>query len=690
MARSSRPPLSVRRVFLTLMGSTLQLQACVSGFLLAMAWDRFRLAQAVEYVNDVGDGIASAIPSLGLERGRTNALLHDAASASAADVARLVDLRGLSEADLDRSEQVLRKRASDELPAFLRARAALSRHRTEVDEAIARPLARRDRLIVDQWVAHSGLAMRELSDVVERTSAAHLGQDLQFDAINLMRSNAITLRFVAGDESARYTGLLNRGGVPSRPEWVGLPQLRSRTQQAWNAQSGQGLLLLDPGIAQARREIETALVGTLMALQDQMLDAWSHGRPAPVAPADYARTSAQSLNTVAALVRAVATAESVYARTLMQYAGLYFVAACAAVAAAGLLVLITIRRVARLIVTPLERLAESAHRVEQGEDAVRIPEDGVHEVQVLARQMEAMVRAQADHMQVISAHNDNLESTVARRTEELVQALAHLQATQEQLVRSAKMASLGSIVAGVAHELNTPIGNALLSVTAMRDASDTFVTKLQRGLMRSELDAYLRYLADGHALIERNMTAASTLVDRFKEVAADRVSERRRTFALADTVHACLAMIEPSIRDARIQVESDISADIEMDSYPGSLHHVISNLVLNAAVHAFEGVDDRVVRIEARRLGTALQLDVCDNWRGIAPADLSRIFDPFFTSRLGQGGTGLGLTIVLNLVENVLGGHIEVDSQPGGTRFRMHLPLQTLGADHTNNGPEAP
>ena len=669
---------SVRKVFLTLVVSSLVLQLCVSGFLLAKAWDSYRLAVQVEFVNDVGDGIASAFPPLGLERGRVNALLHEPSAAGQASWETLHGFRALSGAGLAQSERVLSAQGSGELPAFLAARRLLADVRAQADAALALPLGRRDAAIVDQWVPKISEVIAALGVVVERVSAAHEGLDYRFDSINLMRSNAMHLRFVAGEESVRFTGLVSRGGVPPPQAWADFAKLRRRTLQAWGEQGRQGDLLRSEVLTQARSRVDVELIQGLQGMQDEILAAWAGGRPSPVSAQDYSVASTRALGTAAELLHAIAQAEKDYADALRRQAYLYLVSALLTVAVITLLGWSTARRVARKIIRPLERLAVSVRQAEQGVAKVDLEGEGVLEVQALARQLQALLRAQTEHVDVIERNRELLEHRVAERTDELVRALDDLRQTQDQLVRSAKLASLGSIVAGVAHELNTPIGNALLATTAMREQSRLFGQQVERGLRRSELDQFVRQVAGGSAIVERNLEVAATLVTRFRDVASDQVSERRRVFELAEVVDSCLTLMEPKIRASHMDVTVNIPSGIEMHSFPGALHHVISNLLLNAANHAFEGMaatESREIVMDAMLKGTSVRIVIADNGKGIPEAVLPRIFDPFFTTRMGAGGTGLGLTIVLNLVENVLGGRIDVQSSGSGTRFSLDLPL---------------
>lgn len=277
----------------------------------------------------------------------------------------------------------------------------------------------------------------------------------------------------------------------------------------------------------------------------------------------------------------------------------------------------------------------------------------------------------------IRALNATLELRVDARTQELSDALERLTQAQAELVRSEKMSALGSLVAGVAHELNTPIGNSLMVASTMQDQSRAFATDMATGLTRSRLDVFVAQTQEGAGILMRGLRQAADLVSSFKQVAVDQTSVNRRHFNLQETVDEILLTLRPSIRKTGHTVHSLIPQDISMESYPGPLGQVLSNLMNNALLHGLEGRVHGTVTIGAELQGPGhVLLTVCDDGVGIAEANLARVFDPFFTTKLGRGGSGLGLNIVYNLVRDALGGRIEVDSTAGqGACFRLVLPL---------------
>ncbi|MDG4552409.1 MAG: PAS domain S-box protein [Candidatus Contendobacter sp.] len=295
-------------------------------------------------------------------------------------------------------------------------------------------------------------------------------------------------------------------------------------------------------------------------------------------------------------------------------------------------------------------------------------------------------------------HRERLEELVTERTAELQRANAELRQqyriaemvtealqrtntelrqAMDQLVQAEKLAALGHLVAGVAHELNTPLGNARVVAGSLGEHLREFAAAIDAGaLRRSQVDAFLGRSREAVDLLERNTARAADLIGHFKQVAVDQTSARRRRFDLRQTVEELLVTLQPQFKHTAHRVELDIAPGLELDSYPGPLEQVLANLVGNSLVHGFAGVGAGCIRIEAAPLDVDhIRLRYGDDGAGIPDAIRRRIFDPFFTTRLGGGGSGLGLYIVYNLVTGVLGGTIQVDSAPGrGAIFDLALP----------------
>ncbi|WP_084536598.1 sensor histidine kinase [Azospirillum halopraeferens] len=284
-----------------------------------------------------------------------------------------------------------------------------------------------------------------------------------------------------------------------------------------------------------------------------------------------------------------------------------------------------------------------------------------------------------------SGQMEEIERRVAERTRELRAALDTLRQAQDELVRAERLAGLGGMVATIAHEINTPLGNGLTVATTLVERIDAFTRTLDgRELRRSALREHSQSLATAGRLLTANLLRAADLISRFKRVAVDQTSEQRRAFTLDELCAEVAAMVQPAHKRSGVTFALEPAAGVTMDSYPGALGQVLTNLMTNAVLHGFDAAAAGGERAAAvLRIATEppdedgrVTLIVEDNGAGIAPAVLPRIFDPFFTTRLGSGGSGLGLHIVYAIVTSVLGGTIAVTSTPGvGTRFTMRLPV---------------
>ncbi len=259
----------------------------------------------------------------------------------------------------------------------------------------------------------------------------------------------------------------------------------------------------------------------------------------------------------------------------------------------------------------------------------------------------------------------------------LQQAQAQL-VVQEKMVAQEKLAALGALVAGVSHELNTPLGNSLMMASAMQENIQELNRKIQQqSLQRGDLKSFLEEADQATTLIMRGLTSAAQLVSSFKQVAVDRATAHRREFDLQQTLHEVVATMMRKIRPLGHDIEIDVPAEIEVNGYPGPLGQVISCMINNSLVHGFEGREQGHMRLSALEVETGrVQIHFADDGVGIAEQNISRIFDPFFTTKMGQGGNGLGLNISYNIIKDLLGGQINVKSVLGeGTCFVLDIPL---------------
>ena len=266
---------------------------------------------------------------------------------------------------------------------------------------------------------------------------------------------------------------------------------------------------------------------------------------------------------------------------------------------------------------------------------------------------------------------------LSQKNHELSDTLNSLKQTQKQLVESEKLASLGQLVAGVAHEINTPVGVAVTGASTLAEETTKLDRLYQSGEMkRSDLDHYIRTASTISRLLLSNMERASTLTQSFKEVAIDQTSQERRAFPLHEYIQEVLLNLSPLLRKTEHQVEIDCDESLVVDTYPGALSQILTNLVMNALLHAFDdGKVGKLMISVSQPDEDLVELRFSDNGKGIPKENLPKIFDPFFTTKRGHGGSGLGLSIIHNLATGTLHGQISVSSiLHAGTTFILSFP----------------
>lgn len=336
------------------------------------------------------------------------------------------------------------------------------------------------------------------------------------------------------------------------------------------------------------------------------------------------------------------------------------------------------------IVRPLQAVATRANQIARGERPTVWPKGSIAELNRLSADLGTMADAIAAREEELRRLNDELEYRVARRTEELNRsnqelsgALAVVQQAKDELIQSERLAALGRLVAGIAHELNTPLGNGRMAITTLGDRLARFEAGLGDGLRRSDLEGFVGSVRTSTRIAESNLKRASELIGSFKQVAADRTGSRRRRFQLREIVDEVLLTLSPTLKGRPIDIRVEVPDGLLMESYPGELGQALTNLVENAALHAFAGRNSGIVTIHASvEPADRVRIRLADDGAGMPPTVARRAFDPFFTTTLGQGGTGLGLFIVHNAVTNLLGGTITLDTRDGGgAAFEIVVPL---------------
>ena len=280
---------------------------------------------------------------------------------------------------------------------------------------------------------------------------------------------------------------------------------------------------------------------------------------------------------------------------------------------------------------------------------------------------------------VIAISTVELFQEVQERTRELSRSLDDLRTAKDRLVQTEKFSALGRLVAGVAHEINTPLGNSLTVASTFINKTDRFEGDVASGnVRRSMLNEYLAASREAASQIMANLNHAVDLIQSFKEVAADRNISDRRGFDLGQVTEQIVGSLRSDLRSHDLTFRVDCEPNLAMNSYPGPYGQVLANLVLNSAAHAFPDETQGSVNITTRAFDkNNVEILISDDGCGINQEIQRQAFDPFFTTRRDQGRVGLGLHIVYNIVTNRLGGRIDLDTKPGeGTRIRMIVPRE--------------
>lgn len=279
--------------------------------------------------------------------------------------------------------------------------------------------------------------------------------------------------------------------------------------------------------------------------------------------------------------------------------------------------------------------------------------------------------------------NEQLEVRVQNRTRELqnvnqklVSTLTELKNARQHLIEAEKMASLGELVAGVAHEINTPVGNGITAASHLEGQVGILREKILQGtIKKSEILSFLELCERVSKSILTNLQRGAELVQSFKQVAVDQMIEDRRKFNLCEYLQEVLLSLRPQLKKTKIKVAFTCSEELQVSGYPGALWQIVSNLVMNSLIHAYEPGDEGTISIDISRQDSGILFEYSDDGKGMTEEVRKKIFEPFFTTKRGGGGTGLGMHIVYNLVVFKLQGTIECNSRLGsGTCFTISFP----------------
>lgn len=690
---------SIRVTLLSLVGIN---TAIALWFAVAMSIDALRerdVARRAMRSNAISDLLIEATAARARERGMTVVALNrpgpiEKQTRDAIDVARAAGDGAFSDA-------LVRMRALTRQPDWLLARdeaeaaeVALSRARTAADELLTQPVAERPRARVDAWFAAATAA-------IDRANSLRLAIDF----------GAVSPQSVL------------RGFVPLKNELWEISEFAGRQRAIIGAHIArdeplslatiQQLDLLDGAINRANAQINNLLrdrqiaagVAADIATMRLIFGAeFRRARDAAIAAGRtgqaYPQTASQWFDGATTGIEAVLNMTAVASQTARAQAegaaqrgdeavilALFILSLIVAAATIAFLMLEwRVIRPARSLTAIMRRLSARDWNVdvpvltrndEIGEMARAVQ---VFKTAGLERELlEAM--AAESHRRENQRENEKRElaERAANEARGRVAALEEKMRMEAELARVERLANLGGLVAGVAHELNTPIGNAVTVASTLAERTEGFARELAAGQVRkSSLDKLIGELRDGTAILMRGLQRAADLIQHFKRVAVDQTSEQRRVFQLDELVSDIAGTMAPQMSRAGVVLETQVATVPALDSYPGPLGQVLLNLVANAQIHGIGEGNAGTITIAAREAGRdTVEISVRDGGKGI-PAHLrERVFEPFFTTRLGQGGSGLGLSIVHNIVTRLLGGTIQVDSEPGrGTTMTIRIPLR--------------
>ncbi len=269
-----------------------------------------------------------------------------------------------------------------------------------------------------------------------------------------------------------------------------------------------------------------------------------------------------------------------------------------------------------------------------------------------------------------------LQINLQEKNDELTKTLQELKATQEQLIESEKMAALGNLVAGVAHEINTPLGISVTAASVLNEDTTDFLNTYKSGkTKRAELETFLDTAIESSQMILANLNRAAELIQSFKQVAVDQSGETERLFKLKDYLDEIMLSLSGEVKKTKHSVKITGNENLTLSSFPGAFSQIVTNLLMNSIIHAYNEEDSGQIKLDFKREGEVVILQYSDDGKGINSENMSKIFDPFFTTNRSQGGTGLGLHIVYNLVTQRLKGTIHCESKLGvGTKFIIKFP----------------
>ena len=277
--------------------------------------------------------------------------------------------------------------------------------------------------------------------------------------------------------------------------------------------------------------------------------------------------------------------------------------------------------------------------------------------------------------QQLKHYQKMLEETVHERNDELELSTLSLNAATQQLIDAEKMVALGQMVSSAAHEINTPIGIGVTCASNVLEATTSLNGRINNNqLTKNDLTSYMAMVEQSAKIILSNMERAAELVHSFKAVSSDQVTDMQRLFNLNEYLEEILLSLNPRLGKTQHEVFITCDDNIVLDTKPGPLSQIIINLIMNSLIHGFEQMDHGTIRLAIKLMGGDLELIYKDNGKGLTEEQANKLFDPFYTTKRDEGGTGLGMHIVEDLVKNSLGGQIKLMPSEEGICFKLTFP----------------
>jgi len=331
------------------------------------------------------------------------------------------------------------------------------------------------------------------------------------------------------------------------------------------------------------------------------------------------------------------------------------------------------------LIRPIVNLSKNLEHLSVTQEySTRLEYKSKNEIGKLYTSFNSLFNSIESHQNELEKLTLDLENRVVVRTEELTESLETLKKAQTQLVESEKMASLGSLVSGVAHEVNTPLGNAVTGSTIIKQESKELLESMKNGTMKkSTLEESLNHINETARLLFKSVNSAASLIRSFKKISVDQSIEEKRNFDIVEYTHEVVKTFSNQLKRGPISVVVDAPKTLLVNSYPGAFAQLLNNFIQNAIVHAFEvKKEDAQIIIEMRVRKKELEFIFKDNGCGMNDNMKHKAFDPFVTTKRNAGGTGLGLNIAYNIVTQKLKGTLLLETEVGkGTSFIVHIPV---------------